>query len=388
MSKTTIVSLRSAFTLVELLVVIAIIGVLIGLLLPAVQSAREAARRMQCSNHLKQIALAVHNYHIQHNACPASGIGGDNPNRSPWVGLFPYLEQVGRFESLTAISFSGAAANPYCQTSAVYAPTRMDRSPAYYGKWPLAVCPSDGGPASVDPNGFTPANYCFSKGDYTTYYMWGSSDYYSSWNPRTLFPETCDWNYQRNVPRNFAACTDGLSNTVILSERATSLGTGEDHHIKTGYLTYVNVWSSQSPQYCRDTYKDGDTFKNLSTIIRPQSGQGRYPFYETFNSAYFNTILPPNSISVSYDDTLSPGRYAAYIPPTSWHPGGVNAAMGDGAVQFIPDTIDTGDLSFLRVDRITGAQRAGYEKDVDGPSPYGIWGAMGSIDGGETKAGL
>ena len=383
MSKTTIVSLRSAFTLVELLVVIAIIGILIGLLLPAVQSAREAARQMQCSNSLKQIALAVHTYHNSYNSCPVSGIGG-SANHSPWVGLLPFLEQMGRYDMLAAVNFN---ASPYSSPFTILDTPPINNNKAYHGKWSLVVCPSDGWPSAVDPNGFTPANYCFSLGDYCPYYYYGNTSYYSSWNPRTLFPECWTEGYQRNTVRNFAACTDGLSNTVILSERCTSLGSGEDHHVKTGYLTYVNVWAG-SPQSCRN-YRDGNTFKNLSATARPQSGQGRFPFYERFNCAYFNTILPPNSITCSYDNTTDPGVYVALLPPTSWHPGGANAAMGDGTVRFIPDTIDTGDLSFVRKSRRTGlTSTAGEEKDVDGPSPYGIWGAMGSIDGGESVPAL
>jgi prepilin-type N-terminal cleavage/methylation domain-containing protein len=381
---------KPAFTLVELLVVIAIIGMLIGLLLPAVQSAREAGRRMQCSNNLKQVALAVHVHHDIHNVCPSIG-GLGSANLSPWITMLPFLEQGARYDLLAAVNFD---ATPYYTTNLTVRQSITNRNAAYRGKWQSVLCPSDGGSAGTGSDDWTPANYVFSMGDYSPYYYWGANGdntdaaMWSSWNPRTLFPEVCDWEYKRNDPRNFSACNDGLSNTIILSERAVSLGEGEDHHIKTGYLVYVNTWIT-SPASCRDTYRDGNTFKNLGAANRqrPMSGQGRVPFYERFNCALFNTMLPPNSISCGYDNTNSPGAYAAFVPPTSWHVGGANGAMGDGAVRFIPDTIDTGDLNFIRVSRRTGlATTQGGEKQVDGASPYGIWGAMGSINGGESAA--
>ena len=139
-----------AFTLVELLVVIAIIGILIALLLPAVQAAREAARRMQCTNQLKQLGLSVHNYHDTYKACPVSGIGGSE-NHSPFVGLLPYFEQTARFELLSSVGFN---ANPYGSNR------------AFFGKLNLLACPSDGQTSSIGENDYTPSNYCFSLGDY------------------------------------------------------------------------------------------------------------------------------------------------------------------------------------------------------------------------------
>jgi len=380
---------KPAFTLVELLVVIAIIGMLIGLLLPAVQSAREAARRMQCTNKLKQIALAVHNHHSTHDYCPVFGYEGSQ-NLSPYIMLLPYIEQQGRYDILAAAMGSvqliqdgpsvtvGFVCNPYSAYNAD-GPSR-----AYYGALQLLACPSDGATARIADTMPTPSNYCFSQGDYCPYYYYGSSDYYSSWNPRTLFPEC--WQFRYNRHKNFSAVSDGLSNTVMLSERVTSLGQDEDQNVRSGYISEVETWT-RPPSFCL-SFKDGMTFKNTTSNARPWSGQGRYFGYETFNCVSFNTILPPNSITCGVDYVTRPGPYAAILPPTSHHTGGVNTAMIDGAVRFMSDTIDTGDLNFVRVDRRTGTQRWGYEKNVSGASPYGVWGAMGSINGGESVAAL
>jgi len=354
-----------AFTLVELLVVIAIIGILISLLLPAVQAAREAARRMQCTNQLKQLGLAVHNYHDTYKACPVSGIGGSE-NHSPFIGLLPYFEQTARYELLSSVGFN---ANPYGSNR------------AFFGKLNLLACPSDGQTSSIGDNDYTPSNYCFSLGDYCPYYYWGSSDYYSSRNPRTLFPECYLLRY--NNARNFSAASDGLSNTLILSERCTSLGTGQDLNVKTAIIGEVNVWT-EPPSFCL-SYKNGNTFHTdmLSDSVQPWSGQGYYFGYEKFNCVYFNTILPPNSISCDFGYAKSPGVYTGLLPPTSYHTGGANAALGDGAVQFVSDTVQT-DINAVRVDSRNGGQNWGYEKNVSGASPYGVWGAMGSINGGES----
>ncbi|MCL2623248.1 MAG: DUF1559 domain-containing protein [Planctomycetaceae bacterium] len=322
---------------------------------------------MQCTNQLKQLGLAVHNYHDGNKACPVSGIGGSE-NHSPFIGLLPYFEQTARYELLSSIGFN---ASPY------------GTNRAYFGKLGLLACPSDGQTSSIGDNDYTPSNYCFSLGDYCPYYYYGASDYYSSRNPRTLFPEC--WQLKYNKPRNFSAATDGLSNTLILSERCTSLGTGQDLNVKTAVIGEVNVWN-EPPSHCL-SYKDGNTFKKdmISDSVQPWSGQGRYFGYETFICVYFNTILPPNSISCDFSYAKSPGPYTALIPPMSYHTGGANATLGDGAVQFVSDTVQT-DINAVRVDSRTGGQNWGYEKNVSGPSPYGIWGAMGSINGGESAA--
>ena len=382
---------KSAFTLIELLVVIAIIGMLIGLLLPAVQSAREAARRMQCGNKLKQIALAVHNHHSTYEQCPAFGDGSGS--FSPYIMLLPYFEQNSRYDLLVAVDFK---ARPYDSTDIKHSydpPNGANTNPyetnrAFLGALSLLACPSDGQTSAIGDNDYTPSNYCFSQGDYCPYYYWGYTyprGYYSSWNPRTLFPEC--WGSRYNTHRNFSSVHDGLSNTVMLSERCTSLGTGEDQNVRSAVLGEVDTWT-EPPTFCL-SFKNGTTFKNLAPNVRPWSGQGRYFGYILNNCVTFNTILPPNSISCGFDYVAQPGPYPAFLPPTSYHTGGVNVAMTDGAVRFISDTVHTGDLNVVRNNRVTGSVGSwGYEKDVDGISPYGIWGAMGSINGGESTTSL
>ncbi|MDR0337297.1 MAG: DUF1559 domain-containing protein, partial [Planctomycetaceae bacterium] len=122
--------LRRAFTLVELLVVIAIIGLLIGLLLPAVQTAREAARKMQCSNNLKQIGLAVHHFHDTYNALPPSSIFNQKP--SFWALIYPYIEQQSLYEMMHTITNNPAATDPPNKAPFVLNGTSATNTPAWF----------------------------------------------------------------------------------------------------------------------------------------------------------------------------------------------------------------------------------------------------------------
>ena len=148
---------RQGFTLVELLVVIAIIGVLIALLLPAVQAAREAARRTQCSNHLKQMALAVHNFHDAHGGLPPSGLTG---NRSGFFGfLYPFIEQAPLYDAMLYVGYSNDYRTPPLRFPAGNAGAECDRwwfptalsNPTYggspglqeaFGSVPIYRCPA------------------------------------------------------------------------------------------------------------------------------------------------------------------------------------------------------------------------------------------------------
>jgi prepilin-type N-terminal cleavage/methylation domain-containing protein len=204
------------FTLVELLVVIAIIGLLIALLLPAVQAAREAARRVQCSNHLKQWGLAAHNYHNTHQELPPLGLwygnSAANDNISWMFALLPFAEQQALFDLAlgggTACSISGTTNFP--ANLATYDCVGSTDSRAATAKFPILHCPSDGNsnqpPVLHHPS---TSSYHANLGDACSSRSLMSNDFVLSRSRGTF------WRIQG---RNLAAITDGTSNTLMFSE--------------------------------------------------------------------------------------------------------------------------------------------------------------------------
>jgi prepilin-type N-terminal cleavage/methylation domain-containing protein len=181
---------RHGFTLVELLVVIAIIGVLVALLLPAVQSAREAARRMQCSNNLKQIALAVHNYHDTHRYLPPASTNANLSGSSGLAAILPYLEQTSVF---TLYDFSKGNSEPVNQ-QAVSQRIKTYVCPRcfFVRKVPISGC---------DANDRAPGTYAFST---------STGDPYGVSDGAIVNANT--------PPTRMASITDGTSNTFLLGE--------------------------------------------------------------------------------------------------------------------------------------------------------------------------
>ncbi|MCF0234113.1 MAG: DUF1559 domain-containing protein [Thermoguttaceae bacterium] len=364
---------KRGFTLVELLVVIAIIGILIGLLLPAVQAAREAARRMQCTNNLKQLALSVHNYVDTNNNMPGFGWGA-NQNYSAHVGILPFIEQNSRYTQIYSVQSqywngTGNQYNPYSNFE------------PWKGVIDAFLCPSDGRSRS-GANGFAATNYCYSMGDFEDEYY--GQDPGATRNKRTFFGLTATGSWQSGWcvarPSNFSSCTDGLSNTILMGERCASpsdVGSGnsstQDLSIFGGILSGAKE-HYYNPSLCL-TYRDGRNYANYGSA-NPVACQGTYFGYYGHCFARFNTILPPNSPSCSYE-LNNPKNDASLYPPTSYHSGGVNCAMADGAVRFIPETINV-DFS----DGMTG--KIQKDKGYSGKSSFGVWGALGSINGGET----
>jgi len=355
------ISRLGGFTLVELLVVIAIIGILIGLLLPAVQAAREAARRMQCTNNLKQLALAIQNYNDAHGKLPGFGFGL-NANQTPVSSMLPFIEQSARYDAIYAPSDDTGDYDPY----------RGDER--WNGVLTALLCPSDGAGASASENKPSPINYCFSKADYVegNYGSWGNTR-----SPFGLLQRSDEWKDTDWGGGSYAmsAITDGTSNTVALSERVASPNEfgSEKRSIKGGFANNSSAWSIL-PNACLAKRGNGNEYADGVATV---GGSGENAYYYTNNNAMFQTILPPNSPSCAGNATFT---QPAYVPPTSNHSGGVNVAMCDGSVRFVSDTIscETPGTSGL----------AGWYKYwgyATGKSSFGVWGALGTMNAGETE---
>jgi prepilin-type N-terminal cleavage/methylation domain-containing protein/prepilin-type processing-associated H-X9-DG protein len=336
---------RTAFTLVELLVVIAIIGVLVALLLPAVQAAREAARRMSCSNNLKQLGLALHTYHDTYGTLPSRMTGpswsttpanSPPPRHSVFVMLLPYLEQGNRYNQINSARLFAWHGDP---------------NSGYVGKIPVLICPSDGlfSPTGADRNAmYSPLNYGTCMSDNPNLgSSGGSSDSVPDQNVRGLF------GYLHYV--RFPMITDGLSNTMALAEIIVAPS--------NSVLGRAVANNTTSPLNCRAHLVNG--VYTSGTIIaqfrchgqRWQDGRPQY--------CGVTNILPPNSATCS--SQAGTGIYTA----ASRHPGGAQCVFADGSARFVSQNIDTGNLSLAPV--------------TDGPSPYGVWGALGTKDGGDVR---
>ncbi len=360
---------RRGFTLVELLVVIAIIGILIGLLLPAVQAAREAARRMQCTNNLKQLMLASHNYHDV-NGMFQPARGGGSATYYGWVGhhvwILPYCEQTSLYQEIKAANFPDVQNNG----SGLYS-----RGASYL------LCPSDG-------NAKTPTAWVNSA--FKTNYAgsWGDSICQtdeSSMTSRGFFPGGLyDQGGSRKVmTRPMAAITDGTSNTVAYSELVTAESQGTPR-VKGG-IGYLSGSSVTIPRNVLNLINPNDTTMLTGTVCT--FNRGDCYAHGNVSTTGFQTILPPNSPSArNYNSGNGQAGWGYGIcSAQSYHSGGVNCAMVDGSVRFVSDTIDCGDMDADVNGTKYTTQSASHGKEFAGKSPFGVWGAMGSINGGETK---
>jgi prepilin-type N-terminal cleavage/methylation domain-containing protein len=303
---------RPGFTLIELLVVIAIIGVLIALLLPAVQSAREAARRAQCTNHLKQIGLALHNYHDVHQTFPFGQVDTAK-GYSAISQLLPYFDQAPLYNQ---INFSLPHNDPA-------------NTPARMMEIPMLRCPSD----FLNPLSATGGaiNYMANKGNGI---IWNDPT-----GPNTGFPPQNGAMYFQSRVR-IGDITDGTSNTAAFSERVLADGNnGVVSPLADVFFSpLAPTTADEARTMCRAV--DINNLANQFPLFMGapwMHGQHTYLHVDT-----------PNSRSCGFFTVLR-----ACMPPSSRHVGGVHLLLCDGSARFITENID------LTVWRALGSRNGG-----------------------------
>ena len=313
----------------ELLVVIAIIGVLVGLLLPAVQAAREAARRMQCQNNLKQLGLAIHNYESANNRF----IGGVGPFGCCWgtwqVGVLPFMEQTSLFQLYT--NYGGADPGPRY--------SHANNRPVTSSRIPTLTCPSDvpnaplGGSATLQP--ITSHNYAVNYGN-TSFFQTDLNGVRFAGAPfRAYNGSTSDdgpvnaaqaatWTRVYGRPVKIGEISDGLSNTLMVAEILQG---------RRSDLRGFTWWGGAS---------------GFVTSMPPNS-----TLPDVITGGICTSLIAPRMPCTLTSTTTRPRMMGA----RSLHTGGVNIARCDGSVSFLPDSVD-----------------------------FVVWNAAGTSQGGETAS--
>jgi prepilin-type N-terminal cleavage/methylation domain-containing protein len=340
------------FTLLELLVVMSVIGILIALLLPAVQSAREAARRTQCRNHLKQIGLALHSYVDIHGSLPMGRLpisdprfAGPNPpctanrvDKSAWVALLPQFEQTALYDGINQSASIFALENR----------TLFDRMP------PFLACPSDpsAGQTLMKPNTLVPmapdppsGPWVISRTSYALNFgRLPVSALPASYPNCQVPPEAIAQNdgcFNDIHPIRLAMMTDGLSSTLFATEQ--SVTTFQELNATKPFLAEDKGW-----------WLSGDLADTLLTMVSP-----------------------PNARRV----TSASATIARLYSPSSLHPGGVHVLLGDGAVRFVGDQVNS-----WPVNPFTGAPGGAFYRggSWQGLPPQGIWQSLATRARGEV----
>jgi prepilin-type N-terminal cleavage/methylation domain-containing protein/prepilin-type processing-associated H-X9-DG protein len=312
---------QSAFTLIELLVVIAIIAVLIGLLLPAVQKVREAAARVKCQNNLKQLGLAMHNYHDANSSFPAgrgAGPFGPNPGtdwQSWWIlgvsyQILAYYEQGALYQQFEARK--NETVNNFWNNAG--GPARQQLS--------LYICPS----SPLLTNGFPGTNYLFSTGSMIET---GGCNTVARRANGVIVHE---------VGRRITDLPDGTSNTILASEYIPGIDA------ENGFKAVASI-SVANRAFI--TQAELDQVAAAAPVRNILTNNGRWWAWHSHTNSLFNTAAPPNwkcqfaaggagvgGAGLAWDSCVG------IVPARSLHSGGVNVCLTDGSVRFVRDTVN------------------------------------------------
>jgi len=371
------------------LVVIAIIGTLVGLLLPAVQAARESARLSTCANSLKQLGVAMHTYESARRSFPPSSWGPAAsscfwpPSGGNWAGCADILVVPTKGTVIGNTTYAGSgglsghvALLPYIEYQDLFNKIMSDlaSSPKYlwqgYTAWqtqiPLLLCPSDI-PRMTDTDGGTrtPAagqhNYVFCIGDQHVNLQYDQSIY----RQRGIFGLN-SYCRTKDIP-------DGLSKTLAMSECTrpeTSAGTAvntESANANTMGWTVNGCWSIWN----------GAGYTAGTSLKAGHQSMGTWWYVGVYNNQNFNTCLAPNGPVCQQSNQFG----FSVLTSRSKHKGGVQSLFADGAVTFVSENIDAGNMSAS-----SPAVQDSTAPISNAASPYGVWGALGSRLGGERVA--
>lgn len=331
----------NGFTLVELLVVIAIIGILVGLLMPAMRTSGDAARRMSCSNQLRQLGLAMHNYHSAYEQLPmamgGTGVGANqrmgNANQiSGLVGLLPFIEQQSAWEKIA----SPMTINGFTYPAFGPAPWVSQYDPWRYELQNLR-CPT----SPTDAVNFGMTSYTFCIGNQP-------SDVHR--------PKVANGMFACGLTTRFRDIADGLSNTIAMTEIS--------HRVDNQDRGIAGCIAIDQPGVILEPFERVNELLDLErphlfSDQVPLARYGRGSRWADGAAGYslMQTVLPPNSVNVAIGGSVMvDGLYSA----GSFHHGGAHVLVGDGAVKFIVNSVDHPEHG------------------------VGLWSALGSASGNET----
>lgn len=348
---------RCGFTLIELLVVIAIIGILVGMLLPAVQSVREAARRTQCLNNMKQLALAVQNYETAMKAMPVNQMGPGvavSPSKVgtgyySWiVWILPYIEQGSLYDTMDTSFNMSSNVVPGGSHSPMSVQIDAAHPNAVAAGTPIAslVCPSD---LITHANAVLLGSANPASGSYAANYGWPSS--VTGYDGERTVPGKFNGAIPMKHPASPVAwhptgkfstrdLTDGLSNTALISERLVQTGQtipeiqSSDRRILSHHVTRSPRTLPQLDALCGPpTHTDApySAFVGRAWILGWAPAGNMYAHLKTPNTNNGHFTGASSSSEVQGD---------FIVTPSSRHPGGVNMAFADGSARFFTNTVD------------------------------------------------